>query len=312
MNERADRSAPGPIVLVGVALGLLLLAGSLLAALLANPAAWSGLAAVGGRWLLLAGLCLMVGASFVGSVVYPEPRRSLLGLSAAAWVAAAVGLILVLLALGGAPLSVPLWRVAVLRGVPLVVGGIAIAGECRTGGQRPSVRGTATIGIAAAAAMLAAVGTSHLSASDAGHPEHVEAFVHWLHVVAVGTWLGGLAALLLSLPGEPRDVVGAAVRRFSTSAGIGIALVAVTGVLRGLQELGPLENLLTTDFGLLLVAKSALFVILAGLGAAQRLVGVPAASRRPGPLRRIGSAELAIGAVVLLLAAALVNVPAPG
>jgi putative copper export protein len=81
--------------------------------------------------------------------------------------------------------------------------------------------------------------------------------------------------------------------------------------MRAVQELGPLDNLLTTDFGRLLVAKSVLLAVLAVLGAGQRLVGVPTASRRLGPLRRIGSAELSIAAVVILLAAALVNVPAP-
>jgi len=279
----------------------------------AGPVAPSAIAvAIAGRWLLLAGLCLMVGAAFVATVIYPAPRRSLLLLSAAAWLAAVVGVGFVLLTMVGVELDVPLWRVAVLRSAPLLVAGIVIAAELRAGAPRPSTRGTATMGIAAAAAMLASVGTSHIAASDELHPEHVEAFVHWLHVVAVGTWIGGLAALLVSLPGEDRDAIGPAVRRFSTSAGIGIALVAVTGVLRAVQELGPLGNLLTTDFGRILVAKSVLFAVLAALGAGQRQVGVPAAAHRLGPLRRIGSTELAVATVVILLAAALVNVPPPG
>jgi putative copper resistance protein D len=297
-------------VLVGGAVGPLALGGLFVVALSSGIAPWAGeVAAIGGRWLFMSGLCLMVGAAFVGTVIYPTPRSSVLRLSAVAWVAASVGLALVLLALVGTPLNVPLWRVAVLRTVPVLVAGVAIAAERMA--SQPSVRGMATIGIAAAAAMLADVGTSHIAASGDAHPEHVEALVHWLHVAAVGTWVGGLAALLMSLPAEGRDAIVSAVRRFSMSAGIGIALVAVTGVMRAAQELGRLDNLLTTDFGRLLVAKTVLFVILAGLGAGQRLVGVPAAPRRLAPLRTIGSAELAIGAVVILLAAALVNVPPP-
>lgn len=265
--------------------------------------------AIVGRWLFLVGLCLMVGASFVGTVIYPTPRRSLLRLSAVAWLAATVGLSLVLLAMIDAPLNVPLWRVTVLRSVPLLVAGIAIAAEWRA--AQPSMRGMATIGIAAAAAMLAAVGTSHLSPSAEDHPQHVEVFVHWLHLAGVGTWIGGLAALLVSLPREGGEAIATAVRRFSVSAGIGVGLVAVTGLMRAVQELGPLDNLLITDFGRLLVAKSILFAVLAVLGASQRLWSVPAALRHFGPLRRIGRAELAVGAVVLLLAAALVNVPPP-
>jgi putative copper export protein len=309
VKERAHRPSLATAVPVVSGLGLVGLAGVFVAATASGLVAWGGVAAIGGRCLFLAGLCLMVGASFVGTVIYPEPSNSLLRLSAIAWVSAALGLVLVLLALVGTPLNVPLWRVAVLRAIPLLVAAVLIAVEWRA--PHPSVRGMAAIGIAAAAAMLTDVGTSHIASSAEAHPEHVETFVHWLHVVAVGTWVGGLAALLVSLPSLAGDAVRSAVRRFSTSAGLGIGLVAVTGLLRAIQELGPLSNLLTTDFGRLLVAKSVLLVALAGLGAGQRLVGVPAAPRRLGPLRRIGSAELAIAAVVILLAAALVNVPPP-
>lgn len=311
MNERAHRPVLGLAGAAFGAVGLLGLLGLLVAGGASGTGAWaSQVAAVGGRWLLLVGLCLMVGAAFVGTVILPAPPSSLRRLVAVAFVAAGVGMALVLVTLVGASLNVPLWRVAVLRTIPLLVAGVLIAGEWRA--PYPSVRGMAAIGIAAAAAMLADVGTSHIASSAAAHPEHVETFVHWLHVVAVGTWVGGLAALLVSLPALAGDAVRSAVRRFSTSAGIGIGLVAVTGLIRAVQELGPLSNLLTTDFGRLLVAKSVLLVALAGLGAGQRLVGVPAAPRRLGPLRRIGSAELAIAAVVTLFAAALVNVPPPG
>ena len=291
-------------------LGLLGLAGAIVAATAPGLIVWDTVAAIGGRWLFLAGLCLMVGASFVGTVIYAEPRSSLLRLSAAAWAAAGIGLALVLLALVSTPLNVPLWRVAVLRTAPLLVAVVLIGSEWRA--PHPSVRGMAGIGIAAAAAMLADVGTSHIAASAEAHPEHVETFVHWLHVVAVGTWVGGLAALLVSLPGLQGEEVGSAVRRFSTSAGIGIGIVAMTGLVRAAQELGSLDNLLTTNFGRLIVAKTVLFAGLAVLGAGQRLFGVPAASRRLGPLRMIGKAELGVAAVVILLAAALVNVPSPG
>jgi putative copper export protein len=310
MKEQAHRPALGLAGAAVGAAGLLGLLGLFVVGGASGTPEWAGpVAAIGGRWLLLVGLCLMVGAAFVGTVILPTPPPSLRRLVAVAFVAAGVGLALVLVALAGTSLNVPLWRVAVLRTIPHLVAGVLIAGERRA--PHPSVRGMAAVGIAAAAAMLADVGTSHIASSANAHPEHVETFVHWLHVVAVGTWVGGLAALLVCLPALAGDAVRSAVRRFSTSAGIGIGLVAVTGLVRAVQELGPLSNLLTTDFGRLLVAKSVLLVALAGLGAGQRLVGVPAAPRRLGPLRRIGSAELAIAAVVILLAAALVNVPPP-
>jgi putative copper export protein len=302
VHDRLHRSFAAALIAVA-GIGMLSLLGVLMGATTAP------IAAIVGRWLFLIGLCLLVGASFVGTVIYPAPQRSLLQLAAAAWLAASLGLAVVLLALVGAPLNVPLWRVALLRSVPLLAAGIAIAAQ--RGTSPPSMRGMATIGIAAAAAMLADVGTSHISASAEAHPQHVEVFVHWLHVVGVGTWVGGLAALLVTLPRQGGEAIAAVVRRFSVTAGIGIALVAVTGLIRAAQELGPLGNLLTTDFGRLLVAKSVLFALLAAMGAGQRLLSVPAATRWLGPLRRIGGAELAVGTVALLLAAALVNVPPP-
>jgi len=312
MNERTHRPGLATAIPIVGSLGPLGIVGAVLAATAPATIAWDAVGAVGGRWLFLIGLCLLVGASFVGTVIYPQPRSSLLRLSAIAWVAGGIGLMLVLLALIGTPLNVPLWRVAVLRTTPLVVAGVLIAVEWRA--PRPSVRGMAAIGIAAAAAMLADVGTAHIAGlAEAGeaHPEHVETFVHWLHVLAVGTWVGGLAALLVSVGGLRREEVGPAVRRFSKSAGIGIGLVAVTGLMRAAQELGPLDNLLTTDFGRILMAKSFLLGVLAVLGAGQRLFGVPAAAQRLGLLRWIGRTELSVAAVVILLAAALVNVPAP-
>ena len=66
----------------------------------AGPIVPSAIAvAIAGRWFLLVGLGLMVGASFVATVVYPAPRRSLLLLSAAAWLASVVGLGIVVLTL---------------------------------------------------------------------------------------------------------------------------------------------------------------------------------------------------------------------
>lgn len=291
------------------ALGLLGVLGFALSVRATPESVWIGLAAIGGRWLLLVGLCLLVGAAFVGTVIFESPPGRLLPLVVVGWVAAAIGLAAVLAGLLPTPPAVGLSRLALVRSVPLVVGGFAIAADLRAG--RPSVRGIATVGIAAAAAMLADVGTSHLSELGAAHPAHVEVLVHWLHVVGVGTWLGGLAALLFSLPSEGGEGAARSLRRFSFSAGIGVGLVAVTGLIRAAQELGSVNNLFTTDFGRLLVIKSVLLIALVGLGAAHRLISLPAALRSLWPLRLIGRVELAVAAVVLLLAAALVNVPPP-
>jgi putative copper export protein len=95
------------------------------------------------------------------------------------------------------------------------------------------------------------------------------------------------------------------------SAVIGIVVVAATGVFRALTEIGSIANLVSTDFGRLLVAKSFLLLVLAGLGAINHFRGVPAAGRMLEPLRRVGGTELIVGAMVLLLSASLVNLAPP-
>ncbi|HEV3234970.1 MAG TPA: CopD family protein, partial [Candidatus Dormibacteraeota bacterium] len=64
-------------------------------------------------------------------------------------------------------------------------------------------------------------------------------------------------------------------------------------------------------FGLLVLVKVALILCLAGLGAVNRYRNIPRVFDRLRPLRRVGSAEVALGAAALLTAAGLVNVPPP-
>ncbi len=102
-----------------------------------------------------------------------------------------------------------------------------------------------------------------------------------------------------------------AARRFSWLATIGIATVAVTGLLRAIAEVGTVDALLSTDFGHLVIAKTALLATLALLGAVNHFRNVPAAGRSVRGPRRVGSVELLVGATVLLLTASLVNLAPP-
>ena len=160
--------------------------------------------------------------------------------------------------------------------------------------------------LAAAGGMLADVVAGHAAAGDLAG---LQVVAQWLHILAVGSWVGGLAALLLSVRGSVADEKSIAVRRFSRWAGFALAAIAATGLLRAIQEVGTLDALVSSDFGRLVIAKTALFGALALLGAANHFVSVPAAARNLGLLRRIGRVELAVGAVVLLLTGLLVTSP---
>jgi copper transport protein len=278
-------------------------------------------AAIIGRWLLYAGLFVLLGSAFVGNLIYRTPPPVILPLSAVAWLAGAMGLILVIglqaADAGVGPtqvLGTSIGRAAILRAAPLVLAGIAIAVQWSR--RRQTVRALGTVGIAAAAAMLADAATSHAAGSAASHlgahGSHVDVFVLWLHITAAGTWLGGLVALLLSLRGLPGEQTARIARRFAISAMFGIAVVASTGLLRAISEIGPVANLVTTEFGHLIVAKSVLLLLLAALGAINHFRNVPAAGRFLRPLRQVGSMELIVAATVLVLSASLVNVAPPG
>ncbi len=160
----------------------------------------------------------------------------------------------------------------------------------------------------AAGEMLVDIMNGHAAA---GGLATVQVAAQWVHIVAAGIWMGGLAALLLGLRGSPDDEKATAVRRFSRWAGLALAAIVATGLLRAVQEVGTLDALVSTDFGRLIIAKSGLLGILALLGAVNRIHGVPAAIRTLGPLRRVGLVEVSVGVVVLLATGALVNLAPP-
>jgi uncharacterized membrane protein len=156
--------------------------------------------------------------------------------------------------------------------------------------------------------MLADVMNSHAAAGTA---VAAEVALQWVHIVAVGVWLGGLLALLLGIRGLEGRTRGRAVRRFSTIAGIALVAVAVTGTVRAATEIGAWNRLWTTTFGQLVIVKACLLLGLAGLGAVNRSRNVPAASRVVRGLRRIASAELVVAVAAVLVAATLVNEAPP-
>ncbi|HEY6379649.1 MAG TPA: CopD family protein, partial [Candidatus Dormibacteraeota bacterium] len=163
-------------------------------------------------------------------------------------------------------------------------------------------------GAAAALAMLADVLNSHAAA---GSWPSVNELLQWLHISAVGYWIGGLAALLLALRVAPGEDRARAARRFSTGAGIALVVVLATGTVRAVVEIGSWGSVLSTSFGRLVLVKVGLITLLAGLGAVQRVRNLPRLPRGFSGLRRVGAAELGVAAAAVLAAALLVNVAPP-
>ncbi|MFD6966693.1 copper resistance CopC/CopD family protein [Streptomyces sp. NPDC059949] len=82
-----------------------------------------------------------------------------------------------------------------------------------------------------------------------------------LHLMAVATWLGGLAALLVALHQVP-GIERAAVRRFSRAAFVSVLVLAATGVYQSWRQVGSWSALTGTDYGQLLLLKVGLVAVL--------------------------------------------------
>ncbi|WP_455753684.1 copper resistance CopC/CopD family protein [Streptomyces griseoluteus] len=153
-----------------------------------------------------------------------------------------------------------------------------------------------------------------------------------LHLLATASWLGGLAALLLTLraPAVPPRVV----TRFSRLALTSVIVLVITGVYQSWRGLGTWQALTDTTYGRVLLAKLVAVGVLLGAAAwSRRWTGrlpkpaevpvpvpvpaggppLPPASPAPEPdlpvrhLRRPVLAEAAVGVVVLVLTTLLTS-----
>jgi copper transport protein len=269
-------------------------------------------ASVLARWLFYLGLVGLVGAA-AAAALGRRRGRWLLRLAGGAWLVATIGAVLLVVSqasdagvgvgdLAGTTLG---WD-AVGRIVPLLVAGLLLLGARRGGARQAHL--LRLVAVVAALEMLSDAAVSHAAAAPLAL---VNIAVQWLHFLAVGTWIGGLAGILLELRGAPSPEKGEVVRSFSRWATIGLAVVALTGVLRAAVELGSIDALVSTDYGRLILVKVALLGGLLGLGAVNHFRNVPRAARTLSGLRRVGSAEILVATAVILVASVLVNVPPP-
>jgi nitrogen fixation protein FixH len=95
-------------------------------------------------------------------------------------------------------------------------------------------------------------------------------------------WVGGLAWLLLGLRSLSGRERAAAVGRFSQLAFAAVAVLAVTGVLRAVPEVGSLGAVVSTSFGVTLLIKTGLFLVLMAIAWRNRYRLVPSVTR-PAP-----------------------------
>lgn len=139
-----------------------------------------------------------------------------------------------------------------------------------------------------------------------------------LHLIGGGLWLGNLALLTVAGWGVDPDRSGRRVAtlfaNFSSVALVGAAIIALSGAVVGWQTVGSLGALTASPYGRMLLFKLATLVGVAALGVWNWKVVQPRLALGTGAplIHRSAAIELTLGAVLLLLTALLVVLPAPG
>jgi len=145
-----------------------------------------------------------------------------------------------------------------------------------------------------------------MTASASGHASDkgdfsVAEIMDWLHLLAASVWGGGLLVLSVSLLLElvrtgdrAAPVIAGVARRFSRIAGVAVGVIALTSIYNAWSYVGSFEAFVKSPYGLAVLAKIVLFLILINLGAFNRYINVPLLQQwggfpfgNPGIIKRI-------------------------
>jgi copper transport protein len=167
------------------------------------------------------------------------------------------------------------------------------------------------------AVLLTSSLTSHGAALSTGPGPGI--LIDWLHIVGATAWVGGLVSVLLVLPSAQRSAAAGLVprllARFARYALAAAAVVILSGIVQSALELGSWSALIETLYGQLVLVKVGLLLTMLALAAFNewrgRLAVAAAAAdgKQPSGLRRGVRFELAVGVVVLAVAAVLSGTP---
>ncbi len=133
-------------------------------------------------------------------------------------------------------------------------------------------RGTLIVLVAALITTLPLAQQGH-AAGASGHSQAVNSLL--VHLVGAAVWLGGLLTLVFVAFTVNRKQLSAIAARYSTLALFAFIGVTASGVVSAWLRVGSVEALLTTDYGLLIILKTAALVALGAFGAVQRVRLIP-------------------------------------
>jgi copper transport protein len=187
-----------------------------------------------------------------------------------------------------------------------------------------AARGWRVGAVPAAAALLAVAASGHAASAE---PRALAIMTDWVHLLAAAAWLGGIALIVIvwwaSIWNGGRTVRLYAAREvlpaFGRVALPAFILVASTGAVSALVQLGQLQALWQTAYGRVLLAKVALVALIAAASYTHALRLRPRlVAANPHPEERIERrhwrllrSEPLLGAAVVVAVAFLVAFPLP-
>ena len=287
------------------------------------------------RWLAYLGFAALVGGAllliaFAPKLAHDRRLRTLIG---GGWFALLLGTVAALLLQGpyGAGFGIGrMFDVDVLREtlhtrlgtalawrlILLGAAGVMVSWLATRLAEAPVRARQAVGGVGAALAIGLAVTWSVAGHSGTGSQVALALPADVLHLLAMATWVGGLAALAASVLGRRAAGIDdderlRLVRRFSTTAFAAVCVLGATGVYQGWRQVRHWDLLFDTDYGRMLIIKSGIFLVLVALGfLARRILAFQTfASTSPdlARLRRSVAAEFGLAVVVLAVTALLVE-----
>jgi putative copper resistance protein D len=193
--------------------------------------------------------------------------------------------------------------------------------------QRARSRRLSAAAIAVSAGLIGTLAWAGHGAAGSDIEGAVHLVSDILHLIAAAAWGGALIPLALLLhaarrdPGEASAVIArAAVLRFSPLGILSVGTLVATGAVNTWVLAGSVPALVGTDYGRLLLAKVALFLVMLSFGAINRLWLTPhlahaaSASATADALRQIernSLLEAGLAAIIIAIVALLGTLP-PG
>ena len=218
--------------------------------------------------------------------------------------------------------SASTWKIVLLETVfghvwqfrlGVIAGGLALAVSGLAGNDAPRRPAILALWLLSVVLLVSLAWISHAAAAGV---QPISLIGDALHLCAAGAWIGGLVPLAIFLaPAQVSSAIAKIVPlvlgRFSTLSLCCVSVLIASGISNSWLLVGSIHALVTTRYGCLLVFKLALFCILVGFGARNRLAikaSAPTAQTRSRFLQQIRRnviSEICLGAAVVVIVACL-------